>query len=75
MKINDHRLEVLSDNIFYYRQQARLTQARLGELACCSRHTISLLETRHTALSLDLLFRIADALNVEVYRLFLERGA
>ena len=57
-------------NIAYYRKLRGLSQERLAELADISRTHMSRIETADCAVSLDVVFTIADALRVEPYKLF-----
>ncbi len=57
-------------NIAYYRKHAKLTQEQLAEKIGISRSHISAIEAPNIVrkISMDLLFKISDALNVEVYK-------
>lgn len=58
-------------NIAYYRKHANMTQEQLAEKVGISRSHISAIEAPNIVrkISLDLLFNIADVLDVEVYKL------
>jgi transcriptional regulator with XRE-family HTH domain len=58
-------------NISYYRKLRGLTQLQLADKINISRTHMSNIEApnMHTSISLELLFTIADALNVEPYKL------
>lgn len=60
-------------NIAYYRKHANLTQEQLAEMVDVSRQHIGAIEAPNISkpLSLDLLFNIADALDVEAYKLLM----
>lgn len=60
-------------NIAYYRKLAKLTQQQLAEMTGTSRSHISAIEAPNIIrkISMDLLFNIAAALDVEVYKLLL----
>lgn len=60
-------------NIAYYRKHANLTQEQLAEMVDVSRQHIGAIEAPNISkpLSLDLLFNIADALDVEAYKLLI----
>ena len=62
--------------ISYYRRRKGLTQTQLADLVGLSRTHISNIEAPkvRTSLSLDSLFDIADALDVQVKELFNFRG-
>ena len=63
----------LEYNIAYYRKHRNLTQEQLAEMVDISRQHLGAIEAPNIIrpLSLDLLFAIANALNVEPYKLFL----
>ena len=58
-------------NIAYYRKHAKMTQEQLAEKIGTSRSHISAIEAPNIVrkISMDLLFRIADALEIEVHKL------
>ena len=60
-------------NIAYYRKHRNLTQEQLAEMVDISRQHLGAIEAPNIVrpLSLDLLFAIANALDVEPYKLFL----
>ncbi len=62
----------LGYNIAYYRKHRNLTQEQLAEMVNISRQHLGAIEAPNIVrpLSLDLLFSIAKALNVEPYKLF-----
>ena len=60
-------------NIAYYRRQKGLTQEQLAEKAGIERSRVSKTEIAWVGTSLDIIFKIADALEVEPYKLFIER--
>ena len=53
-----------------YRNELGLSQEKLAEKADISRTHMSRIETADCAVSLDVVFRIADVLCVEPYKLF-----
>lgn len=57
-------------NIAFYRKLRGLTQERLAEKVDISRTHMSRIETADCAVSLDVVFNLADALDIEVYKLF-----
>lgn len=71
LKHNDKFIQ-LGLNIAYYRKIRGLNQETLAEKAGISRTHISNIEAPNVdkSLSLDVLFDIADALNVSVSKLF-----
>lgn len=64
------RYRNLGLNIAYYRKLRGLSQEKLAERADISRTHMSRIETADCAVSLDVVFNIADALGVEPYKLF-----
>lgn len=63
--------EYLIHNIKFYRKKAKLTQEKLAILSDTSTNYIGLIEIGRRFPSYDLIQRIADNLNIEVYKLFL----
>lgn len=70
---NDIRYIEIGYNIQYYRKHKNLTQEQLAELLDISRQHLGAIEAPNIVrpVSLDLLFRIADALEIDV-RLLLD---
>lgn len=68
-----NRYRTLGLNIAYYRKRCGLTQEQLAEKAGIERSRVSKTEIAWTGTSLDVIFRIADALEIEPYKLFMER--
>lgn len=60
-------------NIAYYRKHKKLTQEQLAEMLGISRSHISAIEAPNIVrkVSMDLLFNIAAALDIEVYKLLI----
>ena len=67
------RYRTLGLNIAYYRKKQRLTQEQLAEKAGVERSRISKTEIAWIGTSLDMVYRIADALEIEPYKLLMER--
>ena len=67
------RYRTLGLNIAYYRKKCQLTQEQLAEKAGIERSRISKTEIAWVGTSLDMVYRIADALEVEPYKLLMER--
>ncbi len=67
------RYRTLGLNIAYYRKLRGLTQEQLAEKAGIERSRVSKTEIAWVGTSLDMIFRIADALEVEPYKLLMER--
>lgn len=57
-------------NIAYYRKEQHLSQIQLAEKIDISRTHMSRIENSDCAVSLDVIFRIAKALNIPVCKLF-----
>jgi len=68
-----NRYRTLGLNIAYYRKKRGLTQEQLAEKAGVERSRISKTEIAWVGTSLDMVYRIADALDIEPYKLFIER--
>ena len=68
-----NRYRLLGVNIAYYRKMRGLTQEQLAEKAGVERSRISKTEIAWTGTSLDTLYRIADALEIEPYKLLMDR--
>ena len=67
------RYKTLGLNIAYYRKKRGLSQEVLAEKVNIDRSSISRIEIAMTGTSLDSVFKIADILQVEPYKLFVER--
>ena len=65
-------LRVFSTNVRKYRLNINLSQEQLAEKCGMHRTYISGIECCRRSISLENIQRIADALNVETYKLFLE---
>ena len=70
---NIDKLTEIGYNIAYYRKHAGLTQEQLAEKIGISRSHLSAIEAPNVvrSFSIELLFSIADALNIEAYRLLI----
>ena len=68
---NSKKYIELGYNIAYYRKHAKLTQEELAEKVNISRQHLGAIEAPNIVrpVSLDLLFNIADALEIEAYKL------
>ena len=60
----------LGPNVSYYRRRRGLTQERLAEIVDIDRTHVGNLELARAGTSLDVIFRISDALEVPVHKLF-----
>ena len=71
MKQEQHKnYKLLGLNIAYYRKERGLSQMQLAERINISRTHMSRIETADCAVSLDVIFDICDALNVNPSKLF-----
>jgi len=66
------RYRTLGLNIAYYRRKRGLSQEQLAEKAGVDRSRVSKTEIAWTGTSLDVIYKIADALEVEPYKLLME---
>lgn len=64
------KYKYLGLNIAYYRKERGLSQMQLAERIEISRTHMSRIETADCAVSLDVLFDICDALNVNPSKMF-----
>ena len=64
--------EVFSKNLKKYRHNLGLSQEKFAEKAKLHRTYISAVETKRRSISLDNIQKIADALEIDTYKLFLE---
>lgn len=69
-KLQIEKYETLGLNIYYYRRKRKLTQEQLAEMVNVEPNHISNIELAKAGASLDVVFRIADALEVPVHKLF-----
>ncbi len=60
----------LGMNIAYYRKLRGISQEKLSEMVNISRTHMSRIETADCAVSLDVVFALAEALQIEQYKLF-----
>jgi transcriptional regulator, XRE family protein len=65
-------IKVFGDNVKIYRKKLQLSQEKLAEKAHLHRTYISAIECYKRSISLENIQRIADALEIETYKLFLE---
>ena len=68
-----NRYQTLGLNIAYYRKLRKMTQEQLAEKAGIERSRVSKTEIAWIGTSLDMVYRIADALEIEPYKLLMER--
>ena len=65
-------IRVFGSNVRKYRIQRNLSQEKFAELCGLHRTYISDIECFRRSISLDNIQKIADALNLETYKLFME---
>ena len=65
-------IKVFGTNVRKYRMQGNMSQERFAEKCGLHRTYISDIECFRRSISLDNIQKIADALGVETYKLFLE---
>ena len=65
-------LKVFGTNLKKYRTEKKLSQEKFAELCDLHRTYISDIECFRRSISLENIQRIADALGIETYKLFLE---
>ena len=64
------KYKLLGLNVAYYRRRRGLTQEQLAEMVDVERTHIGNLELARNGVSLDVVFRVADALEIPVHKLF-----
>lgn len=57
-------------NVVYYRKRKRLTQLQLAELVDIDRSHISAIELGNVGVSLDVIFRLCEVLEISTKELF-----
>lgn len=65
-----HFYEKFGLNVVYYRKRKRLTQLQLAELAEVDRSHISAIELGNVGVSLDLIFKLCEVLEIKPKELF-----
>ncbi len=63
------------ENLIFYRTQKGLSQLELSGICDCGKSTISGIESGKTFPSYDLIFRLADALEIHPANLFLRNAS
>lgn len=66
-------IKVFGANVKYYRQAAGLSQEAFAEKCGMHRTYISAIECFRRSISLENIQRIADALDIEAYKLLVEK--
>lgn len=67
-------LKVFGTNVRQYRNQLGISQEKFAELCGLHRTYISDIERFNRSISLDNIQKIADALQIETYKLFLDNS-
>ncbi len=67
-------IKVFGTNVRKYRTKMKISQEKFAELCGLHRTYISDIECFRRSISLENIQKIANALNVETYVLFLEKG-
>ncbi|MDR1909207.1 MAG: helix-turn-helix transcriptional regulator, partial [Spirochaetaceae bacterium] len=67
-----HLRETFAYNLKEKRRKGGFTQAQLAEKVDVSTHHIGMLEIARSFPALELVERIADALDIEIYELFID---
>jgi transcriptional regulator with XRE-family HTH domain len=63
--------EIFASNLKKKRQNCGISQAKLAEMVSVSTHHIAMMEIARHSPTLDLVERMANALNIEIYELFI----
>lgn len=72
MKTNQ---EIFIENLKFYRNQSKISQAELAELCNCATPTIGCIESAKQYPSFELLYKISDALKIHPADLFLRNAS
>lgn len=64
-------IEILINNIKYFRSLKNLTQEKLSEISGISKDYLSEIERRKKTPSIKRLIKIAEALDIDVYKFFI----
>lgn len=65
-------LKVFGSNLRYYRSQMGVSQEKFAEMCGLHRTYISDIERFNRSISLENIQKIADAIGIETYKLFIE---
>lgn len=65
-------VKIFGNNVRKYRSQLGLSQEKFAEICNLHRTYISAIECHRRSISLENIQRIADALGIETYKLFME---
>jgi len=64
--------EIFAKNLRQYRQKCGFSQAKFAEKVGVSTHHIAMIELTRNFPTSDLMERFTEALNIEIYKLFVE---
>ncbi len=67
-------IKVFGTNLHYYRNELGVSQEKFGEMCNLHRTYISDIERFKRSISLENIQKIADALGIETYKLFIEQS-
>ena len=67
-------VKVFADNVKKYRKETGMSQEQFAEQCGMHRTYISAIECYRRSISLENIQRIADALDIDTYKLFLEEN-
>ena len=65
--------KLIGARLKHFRCSAGYTQERLAELVCCETSTLAHCENGKSRISITLLSRVAEVLNVELYKFLTQR--
>ena len=68
--MNENTKKILAENIRLLRAKKRFSQEAIADLANIGQNQISEIENEHSNPNLDTLIKIANALNIEIFKLF-----
>ncbi|MPM21790.1 hypothetical protein SDC9_68240 [bioreactor metagenome] len=67
-------IDIFAANVKRYRLHAGISQEKLAELACLHRTYISAIECKRRNISIENIQKIADALEIDPYKLLIEEN-
>lgn len=67
-------LSIFAENVKHYRLEQNLSQEKLAEMSGLHRTYISAVERQQRNISIDNIEAISSALNIEAYKLFIEKA-
>lgn len=66
--------KIFSTNVRKHRKEKKISQEKLAELSGLHRTYISAVEREKRSISLNNIEKIAKALDIEIYKLFINKG-